>query len=160
MLDEDWHRRYLHLPRALAREAARLAAFRSLVSLRRYCAHLPYEITVYQRGPVRSLAEDYQARVSSALFVSVQRGFFLREVEPQLYSSRRIRGWTLEARLRPTLVDRFNEDYWRNPATGQWLGELFARGQRDDADTLASELRRGPLSLEAAGARLVKVLNA
>jgi hypothetical protein len=159
-LDKNWHRRYLRLPNAAGRESARLAAFQSLVRLRRYCALLPYEITLYDGGPLRSRAEEYQARHSSALFVSVQRGFFLRDVEPQLYSSRRLRGWALEVQLRRTLRERFNEDYWRNPATGEWLAERFARGQRDDADSLAADLGQGALRLEAAGTELVQALNA
>ena len=87
-------------------------------------------------------------------------GFFLFDVDPQLYSARYLRGWALEARLQRTLRERFNEDFWRNPATGAWLRTLFARGGAVEAEALAHELSGQPLSLPEAGARLVAVLNA
>jgi hypothetical protein len=70
-----------------------------------------------------------------------------------------LRGWALEAVLLGKLREKFNEDFWRNPATGRWLKELSQRGQRDDATEIARQLG-AELQLEAAGARLVKVMGA
>ena len=158
LLDEGWHRRYLRLPQPVAREAARIAAFNNLWLLRRYCAKLPYELSLYARGPERALAEEYQERLTRALFVGVHKGFFLYDVDPQLYATRYLRAWALEARLHAVLQERYNEDYWRNPAAGSYLRDLFARGQRDDAAAIALELTGKALSLAEAGQRLVKVM--
>lgn len=160
LLDEAWHRRYLRLPQPVAREAARIAAFNNLWLLRRYCAKLPYELALYERGPVRPMAEEYEERMARALFVGVHKGFFLYDVDAQLYATRYLRAWAFEARLHSVLQERFNEDFWRNPATGSWLKELFARGQRDDAETIARELGGESLSLAEAGKRLVRVMEA
>jgi hypothetical protein len=46
LLEEAWLRRYLRLPKAAAREVARIAAFNSLARLRRRCALLGYQIEV------------------------------------------------------------------------------------------------------------------
>lgn len=160
LLDEAWHKRYLRLPANIAREAARLAAFNNLWLLRRYAAKLGYEVELYRRGPERALAEEYEARMRSALMVGIHRGNFLHDVDPQLYSSRYLRAWALEARLHAVLQERFNEDFWRNPATGTWLKGLFARGQRDDAAKLSLEVSGRPLSLSEAGQRLIRIMAA
>lgn len=160
LLDEGWLRRYLRLPRAAAREAARIAAFNSLARLRRSGALLAYEIQLYERGPSRPLAEEYESRLSSALLAAVHRGHYLREPEPQLFTSRQLRAWALEIRLRSFLLERFNEDFWRNPASGRWLRDLFSRGRRDDAESISQELAGAPLSLEEPAARLIRVMMA
>ncbi len=160
LLDEAWHRRYLKLNPATAREAARIAAFNNLWLLRRYCAKLPYELSLYQRGPDRSVADEYEERMTRALFVGVHKGTYLYDVDSQLYATRYLRAWALEARLHAVLQHRFNEDFWRNPAAGSWLKELFARGQRDDATAVAQQLGGKGLSLAEAGDRLVRVMAA
>jgi hypothetical protein len=160
LVDEAWHRRYLRLPQATAKEAARMSAFSNLFLLRRYCAKLPYELELYSRGATEEIAEQYQEGQSHALAVAAHKGFYLYDVDPQLYAVRYLRAWALEARLHKVLQNRFDQDFWRNPAAGHWLRELFTGGQREDAGALAERLGGGPLSLQEAGARLVKVMGA
>ena len=161
LLDEAWHRRYLRLPASTAREAARMAAFNNMYLLRRYCAKLPYELALYERGPERALADEYEDRMARALLIQVHRGYFLHDVDPQLYSTRYLRAWAFEARLHKVMLERFNEDFWRNPAAGTYLKQLFAQGQREDADQLARHLgKQAPLSLSDASTRLVRVMAA
>jgi len=160
LLDEAWHRRYLRLPQATAREAARMAAFNNLFLLRRYCAKLPYELELYSQGPTEARAQRYEEGQCQALAVGAHRGFYLFDVDPQLYAARYLRAWALEARLFKVLQSRFDQDFWRNPAAGHWLRELFTGGQREDASALAERLGGGKLSLLEAGERLVKVMGA
>lgn len=159
LIDEQWHRRFLRLSQPQARDAARVAAFNNLVLLRRYCARLPYELALYERGPVRELAEDYEERMTAALFVGVPKGMFLYDIDAQLHGARYLRAWALEATWHRVLQERFDEDFWRNPATGRWLVTLFDRGQRDDAEALSREFSGAPLDVGLAGERLVAVLN-
>jgi hypothetical protein len=56
-------------------------------------------------------------------------------------------------------MERFNEDFWRNPAASTWLKGLFSRGGTDDAEALSTEVSGTGLSLPEAGARLVAILN-
>ncbi|MBK7862794.1 MAG: peptidase M3 [Archangiaceae bacterium] len=159
MLDEQWHRRYLHLPQAQAREAARLFAFRQAMRFRRKLALLPYALELYARGPSDAMADEYQARMQATLGVAVPKERFLYDVRPMLLMVSVLRAWALEAVLLTRLRERFNEDFWRNPAAGRWLKELSQRGQRDDAAEIARQLG-AELQLEAAGTRLVKVMGA
>jgi len=160
LLDEAWYRRYLKLPQPVAREAARISAFNNLWLLRRYAVKLGYELALYERGPVRAMADEYSERLSSALFVGVHKGLFLFDVDAQLSATRYLRAWAFEAHLHGWLCERYNEDFWRNPAAGSYLKELFSRGQRDDAETLAKQLGGGKLALADAGERLVRVMSA
>lgn len=157
--DAEWLKRYLGLPSVPARDAARLEAFQALALLRHHCAQLTYELSLYESGPSAERAEQYVETQRQALFVEAHRGFFLRDVEPQLAVTRALRGLALEARLTPLLAERFNEDWWRNPAAGRWLQGLFARGGTDDAEALATELSAKGLTLPEAGDRLVARLN-
>ncbi|MBL8954289.1 MAG: peptidase M3 [Myxococcaceae bacterium] len=159
MLDEQWHKRYLRVPQAQAREAARLFAFRQTMRFRRKAALLPYALELYARGPSDAMAEEYQARMQATLGVAVPKERFLYDVRPMLLMVSVLRGWALEAVMFKTLRERFNEDFWRNPAAGRWLKELSQRGQRDDAAEIARQLG-GELDLKATGARLVRVMGA
>jgi hypothetical protein len=159
LLSPGWLQRYLRLPTASATDASRMAAFQALAVLRRHCAKLPYELSLFTRGPSEERAEEYADGQRRALFVEPHPGFFLFDVDPQLYSARYLRAWALETRLSARLTERFNEDYWRNPSASAWLKGLFARGGTDDAEALALELSGTALSLPEAGARLVAILN-
>lgn len=156
---EEWLKRYPRLPSATARDAARMASFQGLTVLRRHCAKLPYELSLYTRGPSSELAEEYADTQRRALFVDPHPGFFLFDVDPQLHVTRYLRAWALESRLAAHLTARFNEDWWRNPTAGRWLQGLFGRGGTDDAEALATELSGMGLTLPEAGARLVAMLN-
>ncbi|WP_434387863.1 peptidase M3 [Melittangium boletus] len=159
LLDEEWLKRYARLPSEPARDAARLAAFQGLTVLRRHCARLAHELSLYAHGASEERAEEYVERQRAALFVEPHPGFFLFDVDPQLYVTRYLRAWALETRLTPRLTARFNEDWWRNPAARQWLQGLFARGGTDDAEALSQELSGNGLALPEAGDRLVALLN-
>ena len=159
LLSPGWLMRYLRLPTASAGDATRMAAFQALAVLRRHCAKLPYELSLFTRGPSEERAEEYAAGQRRALFVGPHPGFFLFDVDAQLYSARYLRAWALEARLTARLMERFNEDFWRNPSASAWLKGLFVRGGTDDAQALALEISGAELSLPEAGARLVAILN-
>ena len=156
---EEWLKRYVRLPSAPARDASRMAAFQALTVLRRHCAKLPYELSLYRHGASPERAEEYADAQRRALFVEPHPGFFLFDVDPQLYVTRYLRAWALETRLTAHLTGRFNEDWWRNPTAGRWLQGLFARGGTDDAEALATEISAKGLTLPEAGARLVALLD-
>ena len=99
-------------------------------------------MSLYERGPSPERAEEYADAQRRALFVEAHPGFFLFDVDPQLYVTRYLRAWALEARLTAHLTGLFNEDWWRNPTAGRWL-----------------ELSGKALTLPEAGARLVALLD-
>jgi hypothetical protein len=159
MTDPAWHKRYLRLPAASAKEAARLFAFRQLFKLRWRAAMVSQGIALYARGPVRPLAGEYEDAMQGALHAPAPKGRYLYDIEPGWKGVESLRAAALEAHLHATLRERFNEDFWRNPSTGRWLAGFSAHGQRDNADQVAQATGASGLSLTQAGARLVAVMG-
>ncbi|MCP3163066.1 peptidase M3 [Myxococcus qinghaiensis] len=159
LLSSEWLKRYLGLATMLAHDTARMAAFQSLSVLRRHCAKLSYELSLCAKGPSTERADEYADGQRRALFAEPHLGFYLYDVDPQLYVAHYLRAWALEARLTRRLTERFNEDFWRNPNAAAWLKGLYARGGTDDAEGLATEVSGAPLALPEAGERLVAILN-
>jgi hypothetical protein len=157
LFDPAWHKRYLRATAQVASDAARISALRALSELRRQCALLGYELALYDRGPVRNLAEHYEDRLSVALQVRVPRGFYLREPGRHLDVASALGAWPLEVRLHEVLTGRFNEDFWRNPASGRWLSEGFSKGLSDRG--LFGGASAAETTLLHAARRLVAVLN-
>ena len=157
LLDPTWHRRYLRLPQRIANEAAQMSAFVRLTAVRGGCAFFSSELTLFERGFAQA-HDEFEEWASAALRVRVDPAFLVLEWMPQLSRAQMLRGFALEARLYSVLRQRFNEDFWRNPAAGTWLAQLFSRGQRDDADHLSREFG-GPLELTTAGTRLIQALS-
>ncbi len=152
MLEEAWLRRYLKMPASSAREAARLGAFTALARLRQAAAMLPFSLEVYSRGPVRPLAEEYEDRMARALGVAVPKGGFLLGVEG--VDPVHLRGVTLAVGLGDGLREKFNEDYFRNPATGAWFADFAARaGVANDSE------RPAAAHLGRASQRLVRLMG-
>jgi hypothetical protein len=146
MHDPGWLDRYTELGKRVA-SFRRMMAFEELHFIRRYCAKLLYELDVYRHaGRWDSLQDSYVEQLSGATgFIYRPEDAFI-DLDPGFYSARYLRAWQLQALVSDHLTEKFNEDWYRNPAAGPWLtGELLARGQRDTADELARRLE-GELS--------------
>jgi hypothetical protein len=100
------------------------------------------------------------SRLSSALGVEVPRGAMLFEVDAYGDHALHLDAFALEHLMRKNLLERFNEDFWRNPATGRWLVDLASRGQRDDAVVVGKSLEAGELSLAEAARHRVAIMGA
>lgn len=159
LLEEGWLKRYLRLTQTQAREAVRAAAFRQLQQLRVTAAHAGYAFEASARGNGPSLRDEYQARLQGALQVEATGGAARFETDVFGGALQRLDAWALEALMRRTLREQFNEDFWRNPATGRWLVSLAADGQRDDAQGVAARLGQPKLSPGDAAAERVRLMG-
>ncbi|MDP1827179.1 MAG: hypothetical protein Q8L48_28155 [Archangium sp.] len=160
LLDEGWLKRYLRLTAHQAKEAARAFASRQLLQLRRAAGLALYSHEATGRGAWASLPDEYVPRLSSALGVEVLRGHTLFDLD--VFGDRLVQldAFSLEHVMRSHLQERFNEDFWRNPATGRWLTELASRGQHDDAPVVAKSLGVESMSLTDAARHRVQVMGA
>jgi hypothetical protein len=80
----------------------------------------------------------------------------LLDLDDGFYSARYLRAWQLEATLRARLIDRFDEDWFRNHRSGPFLLEMLELGQKHDAVELAqrslgAELTFAPLVAQCEG---------
>ena len=160
LLDEGWLKRYLRLTASQAKEAARVFASRQLLQLRRAAALAIYSQEATSRGSWAPLHDEYVPRLTEALGVEVPRGHALLEVNAFGDRLVELDAFALEQVMRAHLQERFNEDFWRNPATGRWLTELASRGLHDDATTVAKSLGVEALSLTDAARHRVSVMGA
>ena len=60
------------------------------------------------------------------------------------YSADYLRAWIRSAQLRSYLIAEVGEDWWRNPATGEAPGELFAEGTKPSSEEIAAPHRLRP----------------
>lgn len=160
LLDEGWLKRYLRLTASQAKEAARAFGFRQLHQLRRAAGLATFSAHAVNRGSTAGLMDEYVPRLSAALGVEVPRGHTLFEVDAFGEHALRLDGFSLEQSMRRNLQERFNEDFWRNPATGRWLVDLANRGQREDSAALVKALDMPELSLSEAARHRVGVMGA
>ena len=142
-----WLARYTGLGRAHVPGFRRAAAFEELHFLRRYCAKLIYEVELYDGATSwASLPDLYVTTLSGATTFRYSPADAFVDVDPRYYSTRYLRAWQLQALLAETLTERFNEDWFRNPAAGPWLvGELLGEGQRELAPEQARRVARREL---------------
>lgn len=148
MHDSGWLLRYTGLGRPGLPSFLRAVGFEELHFLRRYAAKLIYEYQLYSGDvPWDSLPDRYVATLSDATLFSYSAADAFVDVDPRFYAARYLRAWQLQALLAHTLVERFDEDWYRNPRSGPWIVEnLFAEGQRELAQELAQRVGGEPLS--------------
>jgi hypothetical protein len=148
MHDAGWLARYTELGRKHSGTFLRTVGFEELHFLRRYCAKLTYEAALYS-GEVRwdALPALYVDRLTSATTFRYDPADAFVDVDPRFYAARYLRAWQLQALLTETLIERFDEDWWRNPQAGPWIvEELFSEGQRELAGELAERATGKTLS--------------
>jgi hypothetical protein len=145
-----WLGRYTELSASQLAPFLRAVGFEELQFLRRYAAKLVYEYALY-RGEVRwdALPDLYVDTLTGATSFRYDRADAFVDVDPRFYAARYLRAWQLQALLAETLVEWFDEDWYRNPRTGPWvIQNLFAEGQRELAGELAARAAGKPLSFD------------
>jgi hypothetical protein len=148
MKTSGWLKRYTDLGTTPLPKFLRSAGFEELHFLRRYCAKLIYEIELYG-GNVRweSLPDLYVERLTAATTFAYNRADAFVDVDPKYYAVRYLRAWQLQSLIAETLVERYDEDWWRNPRAGPWMcASLFAQGQRELANEQAQRVSGKALS--------------
>jgi hypothetical protein len=132
-----WLNRYVELRGERLRAFRRDQAFALLAIVRRYCGKLLYELSLRRAPTLDSGAGAYAELLSEATGFRYPDEDALLDLDDAFYAARYLRAWQLEALLRSRLIERFDEDWFRNPRAGPALLELFRQGQRDDAALLA-----------------------
>jgi hypothetical protein len=146
--DRAWLKRYTELGASRLPAFMRSTGFEELQFLRRYCAKLVYEVELYG-GNVRwdSLPDLYVELLTKATTFRYNRADAFVDVDPRFYAARYLRAWQLQALIAETLVERYDEDWWRNPRAGPWIcSALFGEGQRELAHEQAQRVADKPLS--------------
>jgi hypothetical protein len=148
MQDDGWLLRYSRLGQNRVAKFLRTAGLEELHFLRRYSAKLLYERALYS-GDVAwdELPDLYVSLLGDATGFEYDRADAFVDVDPRYYSARYLRAWQLQSVLNEELTSRFDADWFRNPSAGPWMvRELFAEGQRENADEIADRAGENGLS--------------
>ena len=144
-----WLRRYAGLNGGKLEQFRRAQAFDLLAIVRRYAAKLAYEVELFSAPSLQSGASRYVELLSDATGFRYAPEDALLDLDDAFYAARYLRAWQLESTLRTALIERFDEDWFRNPKSGPFVLELLSRGQRDDAAEVARSVLGTPLSFDA-----------
>jgi hypothetical protein len=140
--DKGWLLRYTELGASKVDDFLRLSGFEELHYLRRYCAKLIYEVEAYgDTAEWNDLPDLYVETLTGATNFQYRSADAFVDFDPRYYSTRYLRAWQLQALLNESLTQRFDVDWFRNPAAGPWITrELWAEGQRESAEELAARV--------------------
>jgi hypothetical protein len=156
LTDRSFLKRYLGMQRP--KDYLFLAYLEKLTFLRRYAAKLHYELLLHTGEGVEGKDALYEQILGDALKIRYPRELFLYDVDRAFYTARYLRAWNMEALLTKHLVHYFDEDWFRNPRTGQFLKRHWAHGHRFRVEELAKEIGYGALNTAALEAELARNL--
>ena len=156
LLASEWLTRYTILRGDRLRAFLRAQLFAYLAIVRRYAAKLRYEVELHRAPSLEAGASRYAEILTTGTGFRYASEDALLDLDDGFYAARYLRAWQLEATLRSHLTERFDVDWFRNPRAGPAVLDLLARGQKDDAATLA----RGALGRPLGFAPLVAACEA
>ncbi len=152
--EPEWHARHFGLSDAQAAENAEATVFLEAILFRRYEAKLRYELDFWSRfTDVGGIPDGYEEYLTSATGVRYRRAGYLADMDAGFYSADYLRAWIRSAQLRRHLIDTIGADWWRNPATGELLRELFREGTKPSSEDVGGPDRLRPARHEAAAPR-------
>ncbi|HEY8164528.1 MAG TPA: hypothetical protein VIF83_03145 [Gemmatimonadaceae bacterium] len=142
MQDKGWLLRYTQLGKTRIDDFLRMAGFEELHFIRRYCAKLLYELEAYaSTSDWRELPDLYVETLTDATTFQYRTADAFVDFDPRFYSTRYLRAWQLQSTINEVLVEKFNSDWFRNPAAGPWMvANLWSEGQRETAEEIAARI--------------------
>ena len=139
--EPEWHELYFGLSPEQARENAEATTFLEALLYRRYEAKLRYELDFWSRfNGDGGDADVYERLLTEATGIRYRKENYLSDMDAGFYSADYLRAWIRSAQLRAHLIETVGEDWWRNPATGELLRELFREGTKPTSEEIAGRL--------------------
>jgi hypothetical protein len=144
--EPEWHARHFGLSDEEAARNAEATVFLEAVLFRRYEAKMRFELAFWSRfHEVGGTPDGYEERLTAATGIHYRAGSYLSDMDAGFYSADYLRAWIRSAQLRRHLIDTVGVDWWRDPATGELLRELFVDGTRPSSEAIANRIGFDPL---------------
>lgn len=144
-----WVRRTRGLDGEELERYVRSVALADLYALREAAARLEFELELSDTEHPGSMGARWAEVLRSATGVRFDPRAFLEKLGQRFGVARYLRGRMLAAQLERELRERFDEDWYRNPRTGPYLGAWFAHGMHFTAFELATRLGEDRLGVDA-----------
>lgn len=132
--DRLWLKR--HLGFEDSGEYLRFALLNKLMFLRRYASKLVYEMKLHQARVSPELGDVYRATLQRGLKFKHSEKHFLEDVDDGFYCADYLRAWVFEGQLRAAMKEKFGEEWFADPRSGDYLREMWSYGQKFNADEL------------------------
>jgi hypothetical protein len=144
--EPGWHAQYFGLSDVEAQENANATIFLEALLFRRYEAKLRYELGFWSRFPEDGgTPEGYEEFLTAATGIRYRSDSYISDMDSGFYSADYLRAWIRSAQLRSHLIETVGEDWWRSPATGDLLRELFSEGTKPTSEEIAHRIGFDPL---------------
>ncbi|PWU24920.1 MAG: hypothetical protein C5B48_03925 [Candidatus Rokuibacteriota bacterium] len=147
-LEPEWHARYFGLSDEQAAQNAEAAVFLEALLFRRYVAKLHFELAFWSRfSEEGGTPEGYSELLSEATGLLYRSDAYLSDMDAGFYSADYLRAWIRSAQLKTYLSREVGEDWWRNPATGEFLRDVFLEGTKPSSEDFAARIGFNPLDV-------------
>jgi hypothetical protein len=144
--EPEWHELHFGLSEEEARTNAEATTFLEALLFRRYEAKLRYELDFWSRFTTDGGdPEVYEQALTEATGIRYRKDQYVSDMDAGFYSADYLRAWIRSAQLRHYLIDQVGADWWRNPATGELLRDLFREGTKPSSEEIAARLGFDPL---------------
>lgn len=147
--EDGWVRRASGLQGQPLAEYRRAAGAVDLFALREAAARLEFEIEMSDSASPGDMGARWAELLGGATGFRFDPRSFLERLGQRFGVARYLRGRMLEAQLRRELRERFDDDWYRNPRSGPFLGDRFSNGLRFSAPEVASSCDNARLGVEA-----------
>ena len=144
--EPGWHAEHFGLSDEEAQSNAEATVFLEALLFRRYTAKLQFELDFWERyADDGGTPDGYSERLTGATGIRYPRENYLSDMDSGFYSADYLRAWIRSAQLRRFLAAEVGADWWRRPATGERLRELWREGTRPTSEEIAARLNFDPL---------------
>jgi len=144
-----WVQRTRGLQGQALEEYLRTAAVADLFSLREAAARLEFEIEMSDSASPGEMGPRWAEILSAATGFQFDPRSFLEKLGQRFGVARYLRGRMLAAQLSRELRELFDEDWYRNPRAGPFLGDQFSTGLTFTAAEVATTLGNDRLGADA-----------
>ncbi len=110
---------------------------RRLMLERTLCVKLIYEASFYQGQ--ENKAEVYKEIMETATHGKANKHDYLYDIQPHLSSADSFRASILAPQLRAYLIDKFDEQWWRENEAGEFLVDIWKTGGRTSISNLSEQ---------------------
>ncbi len=135
-----WVRRVRGMGGTALEDYLRIVSLMDLYAVRKAAARLEFELELCDSEHPAIMGPDWADILHSGTGFRFDPRAFLERLGQRFGVGHWLRGRMLAAQLERELRDRFDEDWYRNPQTGPFMGDWFAHGMRSNAATLATRL--------------------
>ena len=91
--------------------------------------------------------------------IAVYNKFILASTDGGFYTAQYFRAWCIEAQLKKVLKSKYGEAWFQNPQAGEFMRELWSKGQSLPGDALVKQVCGEELNAHPVMAEIASVLE-